>query len=79
MKKLWEELSTLSDKTHCSCTYTCGAKEQVQNVEQDRRLIQFLMGLASPDHSESADQEERKEEVFSLDKASDTMSIISSQ
>ncbi|XP_075084488.1 uncharacterized protein LOC142167906 [Nicotiana tabacum] len=45
LKKLWEELDTLSEKTHCSCTCTCGAKENMHKAEQDRRLIQFLMGL----------------------------------
>ncbi|XP_019252677.1 PREDICTED: uncharacterized protein LOC109231472 [Nicotiana attenuata] len=45
MKKLWEELNTLSVKAHCSCICTCGAKENMHKAEQDRRLIQFLMGL----------------------------------
>ncbi|XP_009630157.1 uncharacterized protein [Nicotiana tomentosiformis] len=45
MKKLWEELNTLSIKTHCNCVCTCGAKESMHKAEQDRRLIQFLMGL----------------------------------
>ena len=45
MKKLWEELSTLHIKVQCSCNCTCGAKDNMYKVEQDRRLIQFLMGL----------------------------------
>ncbi|XP_070047366.1 uncharacterized protein [Nicotiana tomentosiformis] len=45
LKKLWEELNTLSKKTHCICTCTCGAKENMHKAEQDKRLIQFLMGL----------------------------------
>ncbi|XP_069143593.1 uncharacterized protein [Solanum lycopersicum] len=45
MKKLWEELSSLNVKTQCNCTCSCGAKESVHKAEQDRRLIQFLMGL----------------------------------
>ncbi|XP_019223764.1 PREDICTED: uncharacterized protein LOC109205502 [Nicotiana attenuata] len=45
LKKLWEELNTLSKKTHCSCTCTYGAKENLHKTEQDRRLIQFLTGL----------------------------------
>ena len=45
MKKLWEELSTLHIKTQCNCNCTCGAKDNMFKVEQDRRLIQFLMGL----------------------------------
>ncbi|XP_019238856.1 PREDICTED: uncharacterized protein LOC109218916 [Nicotiana attenuata] len=45
LKKLWEELSTLSKKSQCTCNCTCGAKENIYKAEQDRRLIQFLMGL----------------------------------
>uniref|UniRef100_A0A1S3YY54 Retrotransposon gag domain-containing protein n=1 Tax=Nicotiana tabacum TaxID=4097 RepID=A0A1S3YY54_TOBAC len=45
LKKLWEELSTLNAKTQCSCQCTCGAKENMHKTKQDRRLIQFLMGL----------------------------------
>ncbi|XP_070019255.1 uncharacterized protein [Nicotiana sylvestris] len=39
MKKLWEEFSTLSAKTQCSCNCTYGAKENMYKAEQDRRLI----------------------------------------
>ncbi|KAH0665954.1 hypothetical protein KY285_027160 [Solanum tuberosum] len=45
MKKLWEELSSLCIKNHCSCACNCGAKDVMHKVEQDRQLIQFLMGL----------------------------------
>ncbi|XP_019224191.1 PREDICTED: uncharacterized protein LOC109205890 [Nicotiana attenuata] len=45
MKKLWEELNTLIAKSHCTCNCLCGAKESMHKAEQDRRLIQFLMGL----------------------------------
>ena len=45
LKKLWEELNTLNAKSICTCTCTCGAKDSVHKSEQDRRLIQFLMGL----------------------------------
>ncbi|XP_015164068.1 uncharacterized protein [Solanum tuberosum] len=45
MKKLWEELSNLCVKNQCSCLCTCGAKDTMHKVEQDRRPIQFLMGL----------------------------------
>ncbi|XP_019229824.1 PREDICTED: uncharacterized protein LOC109210807 [Nicotiana attenuata] len=45
MKKLWEELTTLITKSHCTCNCTCGARESMHKAEQDRRLIQFLMGL----------------------------------
>ncbi|KAH0674692.1 hypothetical protein KY284_014877 [Solanum tuberosum] len=45
MKKLWEELNNLCIKSHCTCVCLCGAKENVHKAEQDRRLVQFLMGL----------------------------------
>ncbi|XP_070011037.1 uncharacterized protein [Nicotiana sylvestris] len=45
MKKLWEELTNLRAKSLCSCQCTCDAKENMHKVEQDRRLIQFLMAL----------------------------------
>lgn len=45
MKKLWEELNTLSAKTQDSCWYTCGSKENMHKAEQDKSLTQFLMGF----------------------------------
>nr|XP_010315243.1 uncharacterized protein LOC104645417 [Solanum lycopersicum] len=45
MKKLWEELNSLCVSSQCSCVCVYGAKANVQKAEQDRRLIQFLMGL----------------------------------
>ncbi|XP_075095499.1 uncharacterized protein LOC142173751 [Nicotiana tabacum] len=39
MKRLGEELSTLSAKSQCSCVCTCGSKETMHKAEQDRRLI----------------------------------------
>ncbi|XP_019261161.1 PREDICTED: uncharacterized protein LOC109239092 [Nicotiana attenuata] len=45
IKKLWEELNTLNAHAQCKCNCTCGAKANMQKAEQDRRLIQFLMGL----------------------------------
>ena len=45
IKKLWEELNTLNVKNHCSCVYMRGAKDGMHKAEQDRHLIQFLMGL----------------------------------
>lgn len=45
MKILWKQLKTLSVKSQCNCNCTCGAKESMHKAEQDRRLIQFLMGL----------------------------------
>lgn len=41
MKKLWEELNNFCIKSIC----LCGTKENVHKAEQDRRLIQLLMGL----------------------------------
>ncbi|XP_019234231.1 PREDICTED: uncharacterized protein LOC109214736 [Nicotiana attenuata] len=45
MKRLWEELNTLSGKSQHSCVCTCGSKKMLHKEEQDRRLIQFSMGL----------------------------------
>ncbi|XP_075101642.1 uncharacterized protein LOC107776883 [Nicotiana tabacum] len=42
MKKLWEELNA---HAQCSCQCTCGAKANMHKAKQDRRLIQFSMGL----------------------------------
>ncbi|XP_070055229.1 uncharacterized protein [Nicotiana tomentosiformis] len=45
MKRFWEELKTLNAHAQCSCQCTCGAKANMHKAEQDRILIQFLMGL----------------------------------
>ncbi|XP_016464802.2 uncharacterized protein LOC107787711 [Nicotiana tabacum] len=45
MKKLWEELNTMNIYAKCACKCTCGARENMHKAEQDRKLIQFLMGL----------------------------------
>ena len=33
------------DTTQCTCLCTCGGKNKLHKAEQDRQLIQFLMGL----------------------------------
>jgi len=45
MKKLWEELNSLCITSQCNCVCISGAKTNLLKAEQDRRLIQFLMGL----------------------------------
>ncbi|KAH0642358.1 hypothetical protein KY290_033951 [Solanum tuberosum] len=45
IKRLWEELNTLDATTQCTYLCTCGGKTKLHKAEQDRRLIQFLMGL----------------------------------
>ncbi|KAH0683497.1 hypothetical protein KY290_022117 [Solanum tuberosum] len=45
MKKLWEEMNNLCVLSQCNCVCECGAKANIHKAEQDRRLIQFLMGL----------------------------------
>lgn len=45
IKKLWEELNTLNTHAQCKCQCTCGAQTNMQKAEQDRRLIEFIMGL----------------------------------
>ncbi|KAL4576370.1 hypothetical protein LXL04_012463 [Taraxacum kok-saghyz] len=41
LKKLWDELNSLSSISTC----TCGSAQQVQEEKQNQRLIKFLMGL----------------------------------
>ncbi|XP_019241771.1 PREDICTED: uncharacterized protein LOC109221776 [Nicotiana attenuata] len=51
--ELWTELEDRYDQTNGTklticlkdCQFTCGAKESMHKAEQNRRLIQFLMGL----------------------------------
>nr|XP_009592340.1 uncharacterized protein LOC104089199 [Nicotiana tomentosiformis] len=45
--ELWKELEDRYDQKNGAklCLCTCGAKESMHKAEQDRRLIQFLMGL----------------------------------
>ncbi|XP_075074653.1 uncharacterized protein LOC142162227 [Nicotiana tabacum] len=50
MKNIWEELNTLNTHGQYGCQCTCGAKGNMYKTEQDRRLIQFLMGL-NKDHT----------------------------
>ncbi|XP_015168590.1 uncharacterized protein [Solanum tuberosum] len=45
MKKLWEELNTLNVRNQCTCICNCGVRNGMHKAEQDRRLIQFLMGM----------------------------------
>lgn len=44
-RRLWEELSALDANTQSTCVCICGGKNKMQNAEQDRRLIQFLIVL----------------------------------
>ncbi|XP_070036356.1 uncharacterized protein [Nicotiana tomentosiformis] len=46
LKKLWEELSTLSAKTQCSCQCTCGVKETFSLLIQDEKQQEMI----SPNH-----------------------------
>ncbi|XP_060190761.1 uncharacterized protein LOC132620054 [Lycium barbarum] len=45
IRKLWEELNTLDSSSQCTCLCNCGGKNKKHKAEQDRKLIQFLMGL----------------------------------
>ncbi|XP_010321404.1 uncharacterized protein [Solanum lycopersicum] len=45
LRRLWEELNTLDPNTQCTCLCNCGGKTKMHKAEQDRKLIQFLMGL----------------------------------
>lgn len=41
LKKLWDELSSLRNFPEC----TCGAAKEVADIENDDKLIHFVMGL----------------------------------
>ncbi|XP_049393383.1 uncharacterized protein LOC125857784 [Solanum stenotomum] len=45
MKKLGEELSTLNLRSQCDSLCISGAEDIINKAEQDRLLIQFLIGL----------------------------------
>ncbi|XP_070026276.1 uncharacterized protein LOC142182161 [Nicotiana tabacum] len=44
MKSVWNELSTLTvhSDSHCTCG---GGKKDIQKLEENQRMYQFLMGL----------------------------------
>jgi len=45
LKKLWEDLSDLSEVPECKCGTSCGAIEKILSNEQRHKLIHFLMHL----------------------------------
>ncbi|KAH0722716.1 hypothetical protein KY290_005368 [Solanum tuberosum] len=72
LRRLWEELNTLDPNTQCTCLCTCGGKTKMHKAEQDRKLIQFLMGLNEV-YTIVRVQEEKQREV----KSSTRMSLAS--
>nr|XP_016459287.1 PREDICTED: uncharacterized protein LOC107782858 [Nicotiana tabacum] len=45
LKRLWDELDSLDTCQHCTYDCNCGGKIKTYKSQQDRRLIQFMMGL----------------------------------
>ncbi|XP_009803508.1 uncharacterized protein [Nicotiana sylvestris] len=45
LKKLWDEMDSLSSHLNCSCDCACGGKAKVAKFLEDQRILQFLMGL----------------------------------
>ncbi|XP_075101888.1 uncharacterized protein LOC142177312 [Nicotiana tabacum] len=45
LKKLWDEMDSLSSHLNCSCDCVCGGKAKVAKILEDQRILQFLMGL----------------------------------
>ncbi|XP_055806894.1 uncharacterized protein LOC129875628 [Solanum dulcamara] len=45
MKKLWKEMNTIDINSQCTCVRINGGKNKMRKVEQDKRLIHFLIGL----------------------------------
>ncbi|KAH0770853.1 hypothetical protein KY290_014834 [Solanum tuberosum] len=45
LKRIWDQLKVLNTFMTCSCECKCGAKTHNQKMNEDMKLIQFLMGL----------------------------------
>ncbi|XP_019258794.1 PREDICTED: uncharacterized protein LOC109237007 [Nicotiana attenuata] len=45
LKRLWDELDSLSTHLGCICDCVCDGKKKVAKFMEDQRVIQFLMGL----------------------------------
>ncbi|XP_019264303.1 PREDICTED: uncharacterized protein LOC109241929 [Nicotiana attenuata] len=46
LKKIWDQMKELNTYMTCSCECKYGAKEHNHKVNEDQKLIQFLMGLS---------------------------------
>ncbi|XP_070044944.1 uncharacterized protein [Nicotiana tomentosiformis] len=44
LKKIWDQMKELNTFMTCSCECKCGAKSHNCKVNEDQKLIQFLMG-----------------------------------
>ncbi|XP_060210964.1 uncharacterized protein LOC132637980 [Lycium barbarum] len=45
LKKLWDQLKVLNTFMNCNCECKCGAKAHNHKMNEDMKLVQFLMGL----------------------------------
>jgi len=45
LKRLWDEISDMSDMPVCTCPETCPSIKKMSMLEQRQRLMQFLMHL----------------------------------
>lgn len=45
LKRVWDELDSLSSNIKCICMCVCEGKSKLQKSLEDQRIIQFLMGL----------------------------------
>ncbi|XP_074283421.1 uncharacterized protein LOC141607970 [Silene latifolia] len=45
LKMLWDELDVMGVSPRCSCSCTCGNTAKLVKFQQDKRVVQFLMGL----------------------------------
>lgn len=45
LKRIWDQMKVLNTFMTCSCECKCGAKSHNQKMNEDQKLIQFLMGL----------------------------------
>lgn len=48
LKKIWDKLDNIKQLPTCECAdYTCNLCQKVQKVQQDHRLMMFLMKLTN--------------------------------
>ena len=45
LKRLWDEMSDMSDVPVCTCPGTCPSVKKTQGLDQRRKLMQFFMHL----------------------------------
>ncbi|XP_074270194.1 uncharacterized protein LOC141593138 [Silene latifolia] len=45
LKSIWDEINGIGMNPKCSCNCNCGAKEKQLKFQEDKKAVEFLMGL----------------------------------